>query len=132
MRGRDGRAEQVGREAELRPNESPKVNVEETVTDKGYHSGAVVKRMKAYEVCSYHSGEETEGAADWAGQASGATSGVCEPAAGAGRVRQEFTAAAGEFVERSFAHCYETGGMRRCHLRLRGGNQDPVMASFIL
>ena len=25
----------------------------------------------------------------------------------------------GEFVERSFAHCYETGGMRRCHLRGR-------------
>jgi transposase len=22
----------------------------------------------------------------------------------------------GELVERSFAHCYETGGMRRCHL----------------
>jgi transposase len=22
-------------------------------------------------------------------------------------------------VERSFAHCYETGGMRRCHLRGR-------------
>src|ERR1700674_440666 len=49
-------AEQVGREAELRPDEAPKVNVagiEETVTDKGYHSGAVVKRMKAYEVRSY-------------------------------------------------------------------------------
>ena len=46
-------AEQVGREAELRPNEAPKVNVagiEETGTDKGYHSGAVVKRMKAYGV----------------------------------------------------------------------------------
>ena len=42
-------AEQVGREAELRPHEAPKVNVagiEETVSDKGYHSGAVVKRMK--------------------------------------------------------------------------------------
>ena len=25
----------------------------------------------------------------------------------------------GEMVERSFAHCYETGGMRRCHLRGR-------------
>jgi transposase len=25
----------------------------------------------------------------------------------------------GEFVERSFAHCYETGAMRRCHLRGR-------------
>ncbi len=23
----------------------------------------------------------------------------------------------GELVERSFAHCYETGAMRRCHLR---------------
>jgi len=33
-------AEQVGREAELRPHQAPKVNVagiEETVTDKGYH-----------------------------------------------------------------------------------------------
>ena len=26
---------------------------------------------------------------------------------------------AGELIERSFAHCYETGGMRRCHLRGR-------------
>ncbi len=25
----------------------------------------------------------------------------------------------GELVKRSFAHCYETGGMRRCHLRGR-------------
>ena len=25
----------------------------------------------------------------------------------------------GELVERSFAHCYETGGMRRCYLRGR-------------
>ena len=34
-------AEQVGREAELRPYEAPQVNVagiEETVTDKGYHN----------------------------------------------------------------------------------------------
>src|SRR6267154_2707221 len=49
-------AEQIGREAELRPHDKPNVNVdgiEETVTDKGYHSGAVVKRMKAYGVRSY-------------------------------------------------------------------------------
>src|SRR5215831_5005027 len=25
----------------------------------------------------------------------------------------------GELIERSFAHCYETGGMRRCHVRGR-------------
>jgi hypothetical protein len=75
-------AEQVGREAELRPNEEPKVNVawiEETVTDKGCHSGAVVKRMKAYEVLSYIQEKKHKGA-ELVGQAGGATSGVCEPA----------------------------------------------------
>ena len=49
-------AELVGREAGLRPNKGPQVNVagiEETVTDKGYHSGAEVKRMKAYGVRTY-------------------------------------------------------------------------------
>ena len=49
-------AELAGREAELRPNHKPKVNVngiEELVTDKGYHSGAVLQRVKSYEVCSY-------------------------------------------------------------------------------
>ena len=43
-------ADPVGLEAELRPHEAPKGNVagiEETVTDKGYPSGAVVKRRKA-------------------------------------------------------------------------------------
>ena len=39
------------------------------------------------------------------------------------RVRSEYGKSLlrrrGELVERSFAHCYETGGMRRCHLRGR-------------
>jgi len=49
-------AKLVGREAEQRPKDKPKVNVngiEELVTDKGYHSGAVVERVKSYEVRSY-------------------------------------------------------------------------------
>ena len=48
-------AEQIGREAELRPQDKPKVHlqgIEELVTDKGYHSGAVVQRVKSYEVRS--------------------------------------------------------------------------------
>src|SRR5450432_1176762 len=90
-------AEQVGREAELRPDEEPQVNVhgiEETVTDKGYHSGAVVQRMKSLRRARLHSGEKTQGPAELGGQSGGAARGVCEPAAGAGRVRQEFTPAA--------------------------------------
>jgi hypothetical protein len=49
-------AQQIGREAALRPKEEPKVNLqglEELVTDKGYHSSAVIKRVKNYKVCSY-------------------------------------------------------------------------------
>jgi transposase len=49
-------AELVRREVELQPDDKPRVNVdgiEELVADKGYHSGAVVQRMKSYDVRSY-------------------------------------------------------------------------------
>src|SRR5580693_8710048 len=45
-------AELVRREAELQPDDKPRVNVdgiEEVVADKGYHSSAVVQRMKSYD-----------------------------------------------------------------------------------
>jgi transposase len=90
-------AEQIGREAELRPDEEPKVNVhgiEETVTDKGYHSGAVVKRNEGVRGAHLHSGEAAKGTAELGGQRGRAASGVRQPAAGAGRVRQESTTAA--------------------------------------
>src|SRR5229473_2561756 len=64
-------AEQVGREAELRPNDKPKVNVdgiEELVTDKGYHSGAVVQRVKSYEVRSYIPEKLQKGRRHWQGK----------------------------------------------------------------
>jgi transposase len=114
-------AEQVGREAELRPNEAPKVNVagiEETVTEKGYHSGAVVKRMKAYGVRSYIPEKKQKGRRNWAGKQAEQQQAVY---AKRRRVRGEYGKSLlrrrGELVERSFAHCYETGAMRRCHLR---------------
>src|SRR6202451_3741954 len=34
-----------------------------------------------------------------------------------GRYGKSLLRRRGELVERSFAHCYETGAMRRCHLR---------------
>src|ERR1019366_10755037 len=64
-------AEQVGREAELRPDDKPKVNgkgIEETVTDKGYHSSAVVRRMKAYGVRSYIPEKKQKGRRHWQGK----------------------------------------------------------------
>lgn len=48
------------------------------------HSGGVVKRMKAYGVRSYIPEKKQKGRRNWAGKAEEQTSGVCEPAAGAG------------------------------------------------
>src|ERR1035437_7719486 len=113
-------AEQVGREAELRPNEAPKVNVagiEETVTDKGYHSGAVVKRMKAYGVRSYIPEKKQKGRRNWAGKQAEQQAVYANRRRVRGEYGKSLLRRRGELVERSFAHCYETGGMRRCHLR---------------
>ena len=115
-------AELAGREAELRPDDKPKVNVngiEELVTDKGYHSGAVIQRVKSYEVCSYIPEKQPKGRRNWQGKAAEQQA-VYENRR---RVQSEYGKSLlrrrGELVERSFAHCYETGSMRRCHLRGR-------------
>jgi hypothetical protein len=43
--------------------------IEELVTDKGYHSGAVVKRVKSYEVRSYLPEKQQQGRRNWQGKA---------------------------------------------------------------
>src|SRR5271167_1566484 len=113
-------AELAGREAELGPDHEPKVNVngiQELVTDKGYHSGAVLQRVKSYEVCSYIPEKQQKGRRNWQGKAAEQQA-IYENRR---RVRSEYGKSLlrrrGELVERSFAHCYETGGLRRCHLR---------------
>src|SRR5271170_2057436 len=115
-------AEQVEREVELRPQEAPQVNVagiEETVTDKGYHSSAVVKRMKAYGVRSYIPEKKQKGRRNWAGKAEEQQAVYANRRRVRGAYGKSLLRRRGELVERSFAHCYETGGMRRCHLRGR-------------
>ena len=67
--------------------------IEELVTDKGYHSGAVVQRVKSYEVRSYIPEKQQKGRRNWQGKAE-AAGGVCQSAAGTGQLRQELTAAA--------------------------------------
>ena len=115
-------AELAGREAELQADGEPKVNVkgiEELVTDKGYHSGAVLQRVKSYEVCSYLPEKQRKGRRNWQGKPEERQA-IYENRR---RIRSEYGKSLlrrrGELVERSFAHCYETGGLRRCHLRGR-------------
>src|SRR5208337_5006809 len=108
-------AELVGREAELRPGDKPRVNVngiEELVTDKGYHSGAGVQRVKNYEVRSYIPEKRQKGRRYWQGKAEGERVVYADRRRGRGSYGKSLLGRRGEMVERSFAHCYETGGMR--------------------
>ncbi len=113
-------AEQIGREAELRPDHQPKVNVngiEELVTDKGYHSGAVLERVKSYQVRSYLPEKQQKGRRNWQGKAEEQQAVYQNRRRVRGSYGKRLLRRRGELVERSFAHCYDTGGMRRTHLR---------------
>ena len=113
-------AELVEREAELHPEADPKVNVEgneELVTDKGYHCGAAVERVKSYRVRSYIPQRQQKGRRNWEGKAGQQQAVYANRRRVQGNYGKSLLRRRGELVERSFAHCYDTGGMRRTHLR---------------
>src|SRR6202167_5841114 len=113
-------AELVKREAEQRPEDTPKVNVEgieEVVADKGYHSGAVLERVKSYEVRTYIPEKKQAGQRHWEGKTEEQQAVYENRRRVSGGYGKSLLRRRGELMERSFAHCYETGGMRRTHLR---------------
>jgi transposase len=124
-------AEQIGREAGLRPGDKPKMNgngIEELVTDRGYHSGAVVQRVKSFEVRSYIPEKQQKGRRNWQGKAEEQQAVYQNRRRVRGDYGKSLLRRRGELVERSFAHCYETGGMRRTHLR---GHQNILKRQLI-
>ena len=102
------------------PNQKPQVHlqgIEEVVADKGYHSGAVLVAMKSADVRTYLPEKKQKGQRHWQGkpeqqQAVYENRRRVNRAYGKSLLRKR-----GELIERSFAHCYDTGGMRRTHLR---------------
>src|SRR5208283_5449096 len=88
----------------------------EVVLDKGYHSNEMLVELADWQVRSYCS-EPERGRRCWEGK----TAEQAAVYANRRRIRSErgkqLMRQRGEKVERSFAHCYETGGMRRVHLR---------------
>jgi transposase-like protein DUF772/DDE family transposase len=113
-------AELIEREAETAPLEMPKVNlggIEEVVADKGYHSGPVLEEMKAAGVRTYIPEKQQTGQRHWVGK-EGQQQAVYENRQRLQRPKgKRLLRQRGELIERSFAHCYDTGGMRRTHLR---------------
>ncbi len=96
----------------------------EVVADKGYHSNAVRTEQREREIRTYIS-EPDRGRRNWKGATDEETSekSAAREAVYGNRRRirgergKRLMRRRGELVERSFAHCYDTGGMRRTHLR---------------
>jgi transposase len=88
----------------------------ELVADKGYHSNQTLIDLHAVGVRSYVA-EPHRGRRHWtiAPDAHGAVYGNRRRVGGARGKR--LLRRRGEYLERSFAHVYDTGGMRRTHLR---------------
>jgi len=113
-------ADLIGREAERQPGKQPKVHlggVEEVVADKGYHSGAVLVGMNAASVRSYVPEKMQKGRRNWKGKAAEQQAVYDNRRRVQGNYGKSLLRQRGELVERSFAHCYDTGGMRRTHLQ---------------
>ena len=92
--------------------------IQEAVLDKGYHSNAVLQQLDQQQIRSYVP-EPKRGRRRWAGKAREQQL-VYANRRRVNRVKSKrYMKQRGELVERSFAHMYETGGLRRVHLRGR-------------
>jgi len=88
----------------------------EVVADKGYHSNEVCKDLAGMGIRGYVS-EPDRGRRNWEGKAAERDAVYANRRRIRGHRGKALLRKRGERVERSFAHCYETGGMRRTHLR---------------
>jgi transposase len=114
-------AQLIEREAEKNPEAKPQVHVNgitEIVADKGYHSGQTMVELKRVQARSYIP-EPKRRRRKWDGKAEEQQAVYANRRRVQGHHGKHLLKKRGELLERSFAHCYETGAMRRTHLRGR-------------
>ena len=88
----------------------------ETVTDKGYHSNRTMKEQRELGIRTYCS-EPNRGRRKWKGRLAERDAVEANRRRIRGERGKRLLRKRGELLERPFAHCYDTGGMRRTHLR---------------
>ena len=88
----------------------------EIIADKGYHSNQTMIDLAAVEIRSYIA-EPDRGPRDWAETPEAQAPVYRNRRRIRGRRGRRLMRQRGERIERSFAHLYDTGGMRRTHLR---------------
>jgi transposase len=105
-------------EAQVVAREIYPLGVEELVADKGYHSGEVLKTLHVGGVRSYLP-EPLRGKRNWEGKAVEQKRTYENRRRVRGSRGKRLQKIRSELTERTFAHMYETGAMRRVHLRGR-------------
>ena len=88
----------------------------ETVTDKGYHSNRTLKEQRELGIRTYCS-EPDRGCRNWKGKSAERDAVYANRRRIRGERGKRLLRKRGELLERPFTHCYDTGGMRRTHLR---------------
>ena len=90
--------------------------LEEIVADKGYHSNQTMIDLTAVDLRSYVA-EPDRGCRDWSKEPAAQSPVYANRRRIRGARGRRLMRQRGERIERSFAHLYDTGGMRRTHLR---------------
>ena len=90
--------------------------LEEIIADKGYHSNQTMLDLDAVGIRSYVA-EPARGRRDWSEEPEAQAPVYSNRRHIRGRRGRRLMRRRGETIERSFAHLYDTGGMRRTHLR---------------
>lgn len=80
-------------------------------------TGAVLERVQRNQVRTYIPERQQKGRRNWEGKAGQQQAVYANRRRVQGSYGKSLLRRRGELVERSFAHCYDTGGMRRTHLR---------------
>jgi transposase len=90
--------------------------IEEVVADKGYHSRTTVHDLETLEIRTYIS-EPDRGLQSWIGQEAERDAVYANRRRIRGGRGKRLLRKRGELLERPCAHLYETGGLRRAHVR---------------
>jgi transposase len=90
--------------------------IEEVVTDKGYHSRTTVHDLKTPDIRTYIS-EPERGPQSWSDQEAEREAVYANRRRIRGHRGKRLLRRRGELLERPCAHLYETGGLRRTHVR---------------
>jgi len=89
----------------------------EVVADKGYHSNETMRTLQGQEIRTYVSEPRSRGRRHWKDREADREAVYANRRRIRGPRGKRLLRKRGELLERPFAHCYETGGMRRTHLQ---------------